>query len=251
MLKFFRRIRKKMIEQSKVRSYVLYAIGEIFLVVIGILIALQINNWNEVQKDRASEVDILHNLNEELIRNKEELEIYQQIHLEGYQDGLFLLSLFNSDVSAIPNSRLDSVLAGIESGYTFEAIDGYIESIIVSGNISLIQNVELKSLLTSFDGAVIDATQETEIIQRLNHERLWPAIDGKISSSNRLRYYEGFSDFPPGTYQSDYTWFFNNREMEDVVSNIVSWQKNVVDDEKLLQEHIERMIYLIENELEN
>jgi hypothetical protein len=251
MLKFFRTIRKKLIEEDNVRKYLLYAVGEILLVVIGILIALQINNWNEAQKDRASEVDILHNLKEELIRNKDELEIYQQIHLEGYQKGLFLLSLFASDVSAIPQSRLDSSLASIESGYTFEAIDGYIESIIVSGNINLIQNVELKSLLTSFDGAVIDATQETEIIQRLNHERLWPAIDGKINTSNRLRYYEGFSDFPPGTYQSDYAWFFSDRVIEDIVSNIVSWQKNVVDDEKLLQEHIERMIYLIENELNN
>jgi len=251
MLKFFRHIRKKLIEEDNVRRYLLYAIGEILLVVIGILIALQINNWNEVRKDRASELDILHNLKEELLRNKEELEIYQQLHLDGYQDGLFLLSLFNSDISAFPQSRLDSALIGIEGGYTFEAIEGYIESIIVSGNINLIQNVELKSLLTSFDGAVIDATQETEIIQRLHHERLWPAIDGKINSSNRMRYYEGFSDFPPGTYQSDYTWFFNNREMEDVVSNIVGWQKNVVDDEKLLQEHIERMIDLIENDLEN
>src|SRR6056297_1255574 len=50
MLKFFRTIRKKLIEEDNVRKYLLYAIGEILLVVIGILIALQINNWNEDQK---------------------------------------------------------------------------------------------------------------------------------------------------------------------------------------------------------
>jgi hypothetical protein len=47
MLRFFRTIRKKLIEQDNVRKYLLYAIGEILLVVIGILIALQVNNWNQ------------------------------------------------------------------------------------------------------------------------------------------------------------------------------------------------------------
>lgn len=50
MIKFFRNIRKKLIEQSKVRSYFFYAIGEILLVVIGILIALQVGTWNEQRK---------------------------------------------------------------------------------------------------------------------------------------------------------------------------------------------------------
>lgn len=50
MIKFFRHIRKKLITQNRMRKYFFYAIGEIVLVVIGILIALQINNWNEHRK---------------------------------------------------------------------------------------------------------------------------------------------------------------------------------------------------------
>lgn len=50
MLSFFRKIRKSLIDQSSARRYLVYAIGEIALVVIGILIALQINNWNEARK---------------------------------------------------------------------------------------------------------------------------------------------------------------------------------------------------------
>jgi hypothetical protein len=46
MLKFFRRIRRKLLDEGSLRKYLVYAIGEITLVVIGILIALQINNWN-------------------------------------------------------------------------------------------------------------------------------------------------------------------------------------------------------------
>lgn len=50
MLRFFRHIRKKLIEQDNVRKYLLYTIGEIALVMIGILLALQVNNWNEQRK---------------------------------------------------------------------------------------------------------------------------------------------------------------------------------------------------------
>jgi len=49
MIKFFRNIRKKILEQGKTTNYLKYAFGEIVLVVIGILIALQINNWNETK----------------------------------------------------------------------------------------------------------------------------------------------------------------------------------------------------------
>ena len=52
MIKFFRKIRQRLLTENKFNKYFLYAIGEIVLVVIGILIALQINNWNDNQKDQ-------------------------------------------------------------------------------------------------------------------------------------------------------------------------------------------------------
>lgn len=55
MIKFFQKFRQKLVETGKVRNYLLYAVGEIVLVVIGILLALQINNWNEGYKDRQLE----------------------------------------------------------------------------------------------------------------------------------------------------------------------------------------------------
>jgi hypothetical protein len=66
MLKFFRRIRKNMINENKTGKYLKYAIGEIILVVIGILIALSINNWNEERKDRILEKEYLTRLLEDI-----------------------------------------------------------------------------------------------------------------------------------------------------------------------------------------
>ncbi len=66
MLRFFRQIRQKLIEQENMRKYVWYALGEILLVVIGILIALQINNWNEQRIDQNYETTILLQIKESL-----------------------------------------------------------------------------------------------------------------------------------------------------------------------------------------
>jgi uncharacterized membrane protein YgaE (UPF0421/DUF939 family) len=59
MIKFFRKIRKRMLTENRFSKYLIYAIGEIVLVMIGILLALQINNWNEHRKDQIKEQVIL------------------------------------------------------------------------------------------------------------------------------------------------------------------------------------------------
>ena len=69
MIKFFRKIRQNLLSENKFSKYFLYAIGEIVLVVIGILIALQINNWNENKKASNSEKSILIGLKSEFQNN--------------------------------------------------------------------------------------------------------------------------------------------------------------------------------------
>ena len=66
MIKFFRKLRYDLMEKNKTGKYLKYAIGEIVLVVIGILIALQINNWNELNKERKSERIILKEIRDNL-----------------------------------------------------------------------------------------------------------------------------------------------------------------------------------------
>jgi len=74
MIKFFRHIRQNMIKNNRRSQYMLYAFGEIILVVMGILIALQINNWNEFKKNRAFEEEILTQVQVNLIKDKLTLE---------------------------------------------------------------------------------------------------------------------------------------------------------------------------------
>lgn len=74
MIKFFRKIRQNLLMENKTSTYFTYAIGEIVLVVIGILIALQINNWNESRKAKENEIVLLTKLKEENLLNINSIE---------------------------------------------------------------------------------------------------------------------------------------------------------------------------------
>ena len=78
MITFLRKIRRSLIESGSVKKYSLYAIGEIALVVIGILIALQINNWNEARKRSRTEVKLLQNMRQAIQYDIERTEFFME-----------------------------------------------------------------------------------------------------------------------------------------------------------------------------
>ena len=72
MIKFFRKIRQKLLTENKFSKYLIYAIGEIVLVVVGILIALQINNQNESRKEKELEIELINLLISDLEEKRKE-----------------------------------------------------------------------------------------------------------------------------------------------------------------------------------
>ena len=70
MISFFRKMRQNLLNEGKTARYLKYAMGEILLVVIGILIALQINNWNDARKTRTKELHYLQNIKSDLLVNR-------------------------------------------------------------------------------------------------------------------------------------------------------------------------------------
>ncbi len=96
MLTFLRNIRRSLIEKGALHKYLLYAIGEIALVVIGILIALQINNWNEYRKDRVKEKEILANLAENFELNIATLETDIERHHEFNRSSRIVLNVLDN-----------------------------------------------------------------------------------------------------------------------------------------------------------
>jgi len=84
MIKFFRKIRQKLLAQNKFSNYLIYAIGEIVLVVIGILIALALNNWNEDRKEKITEIQLYKEIKDDLVFSLRDLESGLKGHYEDY-----------------------------------------------------------------------------------------------------------------------------------------------------------------------
>ena len=123
MIKFFRRIRYNLMEQNKTSKYFKYAIGEIVLVVIGILIALQINNWSEKNKLRTTETKILNELKialeRDLLNIKINIRSYKMVNraLEIIKEQLQLNKPTNDSLSYAFNNTVRKSVSTIFTSY--------------------------------------------------------------------------------------------------------------------------------------
>lgn len=99
MIRVFSKIRMGLLETNKFTRYLTYAVGEIFLVVVGILIALQVNNWNEARKDKKSELSILAEIRSDLELDLQEFD-RNMTHLMNQQlSSLRLLEIARDDLA--------------------------------------------------------------------------------------------------------------------------------------------------------
>ena len=98
MIKFFRKIRQKLLSENKLGKYLIYAIGEIFLVVIGILIALQLNNLNEERKEHNLELKTLSEIQKAFKGDLKDLKFNFNLHEQGLIACEKLISAFDQDL---------------------------------------------------------------------------------------------------------------------------------------------------------
>ena len=147
MIKFFRQIRLDLMEKNKTGKYLKYAIGEIVLVVIGILIALSINNWNEKRIEVNQEKITLSNLNEEFQDNLRDLDsiTVKLSNTIGAMEHLF--AMFNNEESQFASKTLDTIISKTLTSPTWKPSEFVLNDLKSSGGLSKLRNKELKRLL--------------------------------------------------------------------------------------------------------
>ncbi|MCS5491326.1 DUF6090 family protein [Algoriphagus limi] len=179
MISFFRKIRQKLLQQNRVTRYLVYAIGEILLVVIGILIALQVNNWNENRLDRQLEKKYLKGLQRDLNRDTEGLD-RMTINRKDVINSALRVMKIDAPATMQELREVNDDFLKIHYWYEFTPNNNTFHELTSSGNLSLIRNDTIKDLLMSME--VLNA----EIVQNRNHIRR----DYEHYIYDELAYYE-------------------------------------------------------------
>ncbi|MFB6318731.1 DUF6090 family protein [Saccharicrinis sp. FJH54] len=179
MITIFRNIRKKLAAEQKITAYLRYAIGEILLVVIGILIALQVNNWKEDIKNIELERNTLENIRSDLVLQQE--VINEQLHFEKLMIAKTdTASLYLS--SSLPLEKLNSLLEKLSERRTFIANKTSYTGMNKNGDKKLFRNSGLQNAIARY------YQQLDYMTQVINNNNLF-IIDrqfGTFFSSNSL-----------------------------------------------------------------
>ncbi len=150
MLRFFRKMRSATLAENKFTRYFFYAIGEIVLVVIGILIALQINNWNVGRIEKIEENRILSDLYEEFKANRNDLIIKIKWAEQRVENTAILFNNFESITILFDENEIDSMLQIVNINPQWNLSDFILNELKNSGNKSRLENKELKIQLYQF-----------------------------------------------------------------------------------------------------
>lgn len=176
MIRFFRQIRRKLLSESKFSRYLLYAIGEIILVVIGILIALEINNWNNRRILDRNEIKSYHNIKQQLIDDQTELT-----EVKAFNDYLYKVFEYANDIIEKKDINLQDSLAGCVMSLVwysdFHRSGNIYETLVNSGDIKLIKNYEIPSKLQKLEMTYTFANKLEDM-----H---WDMINNNISKEMR------------------------------------------------------------------
>ena len=237
MIKFFRKIRYTLMEQNKTAKYLKYAIGEIILVMIGILFALQVNNWNQQRIANQKEELLLQGLHNEFLKNKIQLEKIVLKHEQSLAAAEFAIAQFPLS----SKTNMEAYRAGTKGWgmwATFSPSQGVIRSLVNTSSFELISNLELRALLISWEDVLEDFKEEEDQARYVLQNFLFTEIAKHISWSGLV------------PVNKLYTNYLSTLQYENVFYRRRTNLKNIIDYDnkdnelRIIQKTIDKIIQL-------
>ena len=246
MIKLFNKTRKKLLDENKTGRYLKYAIGEIVLVMIGILLALQVNTWNNNRELKKEEQKVLKSLFKEFNENLIKFDKIYNDHLVRKKAMETAMSFEPRDVTL---DSLSSLIVRINQNSTYDPYQGIYNSVINSGKIELISNDILKNKISKIQDLTLDY-QEGEIgAQDFAKDNLYPflmkqqLVDFNFELGNNEITEESIS------LKESYIKIIESAEYNNLLKFSRGWMKDIFREGPILREEIVSIINLLESEI--
>lgn len=180
MLRIIRKIQFRLGAENKLSSYLIYAAGEIFLLVVGILLALQINNWNMRRLDREEAVKSYKNISRQLMEDRSELAGVRDFN--NYYSARYERAgqLINAKVTGKTDS-IAMMIMELSQYSDFHRSENIYETLINSGSIKLLKNSEITSGLQKLEMTYTSINKLEDIHWEIILNELYPEIRGVIN----------------------------------------------------------------------
>jgi hypothetical protein len=215
-------------EQNKTGKYLKYAIGEIVLVVIGILIALSINNWNTSIQDKEVEKNILENLQSEFYINLNMLKASITNFRFSMEHKIALLQLIGKDGRTINNINIDSLLNYSFPNIMYKPTNAVFEDVIQSGRLKLITSNKMRQSLLRIEQAHKQIMAREEKLDKWTFENELPFMSKHISIK-QMDIYAKYKWSGKSNLSVNYTPVFQLLEFENLLDNSIYLQQKMIE----------------------
>lgn len=238
MFPFLRKIRKQFADDKKPLKYLRYALGEIVLVVIGILIALSINNWNEWRKDRIMEKSILIELEDNLERNIALIDIAAAEIIEINKSTKTLIEIITERKSYPDTLKYHFNQLNRSGSFLLKLNTNGYESLKNIGFEILTSKVLKKEVLSLFEISYPSYVQETEVVNAT-----W--------GSNPMWWQDYFYIRPsePGLIPLDYSSLIEDKKFMTIVREIEGGRNRILEQMILCKTETQSVLQLMKEEL--
>ena len=199
MLKFFRKIRQQLLNSGQMKKYSLYAIGEILLVMIGILLALQVNNWNEERKNKKVERNLYQNLLTNLEGDSTDLvRVIRLVNLGINANRIFIENSYENLIANYHIDTLEKFVSQINAiGRSFFPRYGAYDQITNNGFLPLLKSEQVKNKLVELYERSYKLYEHVDaVVEQKNQFYLHPITSGELQvfhPNSKLEIPEGFN----------------------------------------------------------
>ena len=252
MIKFFRKIRQKLLSENKFSKYLIYAIGEIILVVFGILIALQINNWNSKRIENTEEQNVLINLKKDFQLNKENLESVLSDNEKYLKSDLEILNFGRSKSSIKTEAEFSMLLNDLTALSEFFPTNNSLDNLQNSSSISLIKSHELMNKLSSWKPYVESIKDKENTTLKLESSGVDFVIKNgswlNVDEASNVKVLNNYT-LPKSRFEVDNRTLLNTIEFENIVENLILHKNDLIKTEEKTLVLVKEILDLIEKEI--